>query len=289
MHNDMKKNLFTIVMLMLTVLGHGQDTTAAQGFKSFFGQDSTEWYGWIEVYDWGSTEVMSCDHDTSIDNVSYKVINFRGCCDFLLREDTATGKLWCRYLDEDEDYLIVDLSLAIGDTLKIKNLLHTSWYDSTLYVVADTTYTDLGLEISLRDIRTGFNTRFIEGVGCSNLFEYSLYNFYNTIGSDILCCFHDGIQIYHWGYQDGCYKEWVGLDETDTNHTVEVYPNPCQDWITIGGDDINAVSIIDMTGIVLYSNTCCRNPINVSHLPCGFYLLRTEANHRIHHIKLIKI
>lgn len=278
-------------MLMLTVLGHGQDTTAAQGFKSFFGQESTEWYGWIEVYDWGSTEVMSCNHDTLIDDVSYKVINFIGNShfDFLLREDTVTGKLWCRYLDEDEDHLIVDMSLAIGDTLKIKNLLHTSWYDSTLYVVADTTYTDLGLEISLRDIRTGFNTRFIEGVGCSNLFEYSRYNFYSTIGSDLLCCFHDGIQVYHWGYQDSCYKEWVGLDETDPNHTVEVYPNPCQDWITIGGDDIKAVSIIDMTGIVLYSNTCCRNPINVSHLPCGFYLLRTESNHRIHHIKLIKI
>ncbi|MBQ3788556.1 MAG: T9SS type A sorting domain-containing protein [Bacteroidales bacterium] len=287
----MKKNLFTIVMLMLTVLGHGQDTTAAQGFKSFFGQESTEWYGWIEVYDWGSTEVMSCNHDTLIDDVSYKVINFIGNShsDFLLREDTVTGKLWCRYIGEDEDHLIVDMSLAIGDTLKIKNLLHTSWGDSTLYVVADTTYTDLGLEISLRDIRTGFNTRFIEGVGCSNLFEYSRYNFYSTVGSDLLCCFHDGAQIYHEGYQDSCYKEWVGLDETDTNHTVEVYPNPCQDWITIGGDDINAVSIIDMTGIVLYSNTCCRNPINVSHLPCGFYLLRTEANHRIHHIKLIKI
>lgn len=287
----MKKNLFTIVMLMLTVLGHGQDTTAAQGFKSFFGQESTEWYGWIEVYDWGSTEVMSCNHDTLIDDVSYKVINFIGNShsDFLLREDTVTGKLWCRYIGEDEDHLIVDMSLAIGDTLKIKNLLHTSWGDSTLYVVADTTYTDLGLEISLRDIRTGFNTRFIEGVGCSNLFEYSRYNFYSTIGSDLLCCFHDGIQVYHWGYQDSCYKEWVGLDETDPNHTVEVYPNPCQNWITIDGDDIKAVSIIDMTGIVLYSNTCCRNPINVSHLPCGFYLLRTEANHRIHHIKLIKI
>lgn len=278
-------------MLMLTVLGHGQDTTAAQGFKSFFGQESTEWYGWIEVYDWGSTEVMSCNHDTLIDDVSYKVINFIGNShsDFLLREDTVTGKLWCRYIGEDEDHLIVDMSLAIGDTLKIKNLLHTSWGDSTLYVVADTTYTDLGLEISLRDIRTGFNTRFIEGVGCSNLFEYSRYNFYSTIGSDLLCCFHDGIQVYHWGYQDSCYKEWVGLDETDPNHTVEVYPNPCQNWITIDGDDIKAVSIIDMTGIVLYSNTCCRNPINVSHLPCGFYLLRTEANHRIHHIKLIKI
>jgi hypothetical protein len=39
----MKKTLFTIVMLTLAVLGHGQDTTAAQGFKSFFGQESTEW------------------------------------------------------------------------------------------------------------------------------------------------------------------------------------------------------------------------------------------------------
>lgn len=287
----MKKNLFTIVMLMLTVLGHGQDTTAAQGFKSFFGQDSTEWYGWIEVYDWGSTEVMSCNHDTLIDDVSYKVINFIGNShfDFLLREDTVTGKLWCRYIGGNEDYLIVDLSLVVGDTLIIKKLLHTSLYDSTWYVVTSRTVSDSGLEIRLRDIRTGENARFIEGVGCSNLFEYSRYNWQFIIGSDLLCCFHDGIQVYHEGYQDGCYKEWVGLDETDTNHTVEVYPNPCQDWITIGGDDINAVSIIDMTGIVLYSNTCCRNPINVSHLPCGFYLLRTEANHRIHHIKLIKI
>lgn len=286
----MKKTLLTIALLMLVVSVHGQDTTAAQGFKSFFGQESTEWYGWIEVYDWGSTEVMSCNHDTLIDDVSYKVINFIGNSpfDFLLREDTVTGKLWCRYIDEDEDHLIVDLSLAIGDTLKIKNLLHTSWGDSTLYVVADTTYTDLGLEISLRDIRTGFNTRFIEGVGCSNLFEYSRYNFYSTVGSDLLCCFHDGAQIYHEGYQDSCYKEWVGLDETDPNHTVEVYPNPCQDWITIGGDDIKAVSIMDMTGIVLYSGICSHDCISVSFLPSGIYLLRIDANDSSQYMKLIK-
>ena len=47
----MKKILFTIVLLMLMVVGHGQDTTAFRAYKSFFGKESTEWYGIIGDYD----------------------------------------------------------------------------------------------------------------------------------------------------------------------------------------------------------------------------------------------
>ena len=289
----MKKIVLLALSVVWTFAVHGQDTT---GYRSFFGQESTEWYGIVFDYDYYDYHVMRTVSDTLVDGLQYKVIKHfeilngdgeyyeRYEYSYLLREDTINGRLWCRYFNHDEDFLIVDMSLSVGDRIVLGKV--SSPYSGTGFIVEAIIDTNTLRKIILKNA-TGREIYFIEGVGCSNIVEYSPYGSLG-IESSLLCCVKDSVREFHDGPQEGCYGDpFVGIGMGD-HQNILIYPNPCRDWIKIDGEGVNLVCIYNAQGQLEKSETNNSGIINVSDLPAGVYVLRIFSRDSIIDKKIIK-
>ena len=273
----MKKGfLIGIGLCCITAIGHGQDTNA---YQSFFGQESTEWWGVLVDCDYYSFHLIRTTYDTLVDGVLYKkaehneIFNdddYNAPPDFslLLREDTRTGRLWYRPIDEDEEFLIVDMSLSLGDTITLYRPAGES--SGREFVVQNLIDTGSHRTLILKSSVGVREILFIEGVGCSNIIEYP-YSWGN--GSLLLCCIKDGSQIYHDGPLVGCYGEPYGIRDVEIPK-ISVFPNPCTDWIEIDGENILSINIYDVHGKNVKSFFDTQGRINLSNLPRGMYFLQ---------------
>ena len=293
----MKKTILFLgfLMALLQPLA-AQDT----GFQSFFGHETTVWHGEIGYFDYAWGGLLQMGGDTVIEGIQYKKIEYSDCKlfngvyreyrdpehDFYLREDTLTGKLWCRFPDwcyEEEDFwyweesypevLIADMSLTIGDTFVVYPPVGQGQY-RVIYNVVDTTTENHSHIVVLQSPFNEPTIKFIEGVGCTNLFDYGIFV---SIGSIVRCCHKDNELIYHWQSQEddgNCVPSFVGIEECEDRHTVSVYPNPCTDKVWIDGEDIQSASLLDIRGKVLLSTIDTHHPLDISSLPQGVYLLR---------------
>lgn len=294
-----KKLLLCSVALCYTTVGFAQHQN---GFQSFFGLESTEWNGVTEYYDvpW-ENQLLRITNDTLISDMYFKKVEYcavywhngysegrDSSLDFFLREDTATGKLWCRFPDGNADLIIADMSLSIGDTIWLPN--YVDYRDSVMYTVLDTLTQDGYYTITLIDEFTERSIMFIEGVGCSNLLDYLRLH---IIGSRMVCCHKDGELIYHysmegWSEED-CVVRPVGINDCVENQKVHIWPNPCNDWIYINSDEyIESAKIYDMMGHLILDNISCKDKVCIKNLPQGIYLLFVETNYSKSQIKIIK-
>lgn len=294
-----KKLLLCSLALCYTAVGFAQHQN---GFQSFFGQESTEWNGVTEYYDvpW-ENQLLRITNDTLISDMYFKKVEYSAVywhndysegrdssLDFFLREDTATGKLWCRFPDGNADFIIADMSLSIGDTIWLPN--YVDYRDSVMYTVQDTLTQDGYYRITLNDEFSERSIMFIEGVGCSNLFDYLRLH---IIGSQMVCCNKDGELIYHysmegWSEED-CVVRPVGINDCVENQKVHIWPNPCNDWIYINSDEyIESAKIYDMMGHLILDNISCKDKVCIKNLPQGIYLLFVKTNHSKSNIKIIK-
>ena len=117
-----------------------------------------------------------------------------------------------------------------------------------------------------------------------------------------------GIHVFEWRYDkspdwfDGADRCWVddiafpvnsivlGVESYTVKKTIDIYPNPADNHITVEGNDIKAVEIFDMMGRVLVSHNAEKSSmIDISNLTNGMYLIRiTDANNNISMQKIIK-
>lgn len=85
----------------------------------------------------------------------------------------------------------------------------------------------------------------------------------------------------------------VSLNETDIT-SLQAYPNPARDFITLSGEPGNllrSVSISDIQGRVLiqYSNVTLPAQLDLQSLPGGLYLIRSEAGGQYSQLRILKM
>ena len=83
----------------------------------------------------------------------------------------------------------------------------------------------------------------------------------------------------------------TGISGVDAASNFYAFPNPARDIVTLYSKaEINAVSILDLTGkeVMKIRNYTSGTSIDVSSLPQGCYILRTENNSG-HHQKILNI
>jgi hypothetical protein len=289
------KILLFFVTLCTAVSGHGQDTT---GFQSFFGHETTVWHGVTEYYDVAlENHLLRETQDTVVDGLVYKKIEYSKVFwyngysevrdsekDFYLREDTVAGKLWCRFPNEEEEFLVVDLSLSIGDTIMLRNYTNPYLNLELKYVVQDTATTDNRRTLVLECREMNERISFIEGVGCTNLFDYTRYPV--MIASYLVCCFKDGSLVYHDSRinareEQDCVIHDVGIEENEASLTITVFPNPCTDWIAIEGDSPLSIRLYNIEGHCVKNKTEGNGVLDMSDLPRGCYSLQIFANNQV--------
>ncbi len=81
----------------------------------------------------------------------------------------------------------------------------------------------------------------------------------------------------------------VGVKNIDDKSNVLVYPNPSRGMVSIEGQSIKSVSIMDLSGKTVYKKTVTGNKtrLDVSNLPKSVYFIRIEAEKEVRVKKLI--
>lgn len=90
------------------------------------------------------------------------------------------------------------------------------------------------------------------------------------------------------GYRGGCSGEasttLLSINEANINSTVNIYPNPAHDYITIDADGIRSIQLINLMGQTIMRKQVCGSNVNLSlnNIPNGVYFVRVEtANNTI--------
>ena len=83
----------------------------------------------------------------------------------------------------------------------------------------------------------------------------------------------------------------VGIEEiTTTEKSIEVYPNPVRDCLTLNGDGILHLSLFTITGARVLESTANHNKVEIdmSAMPQGMYIMRVQTKEGIIVRKVVK-
>ncbi len=200
-------------------------------------------------------------------------------------EDTISGKLW--YFLYEEERLIMDLSLDVGDTFEFWEG-YTGTVDSVYFL-------DDGRKVVSIDLPTGFeeNIRFIEGVGPNASLMWS------GLSNTYLTCKYDNDELVFVTSNsmfDGCLPLDTGLDpELRNGSKIRLYPNPASDVLHVDIDP----SLLPATEIIIYNIRGValkhlhlqgyQHTINLGDLNKGLYFVSiNNGPHRLRHKIVIK-
>ncbi|MBO4575292.1 MAG: T9SS type A sorting domain-containing protein [Bacteroidales bacterium] len=96
---------------------------------------------------------------------------------------------------------------------------------------------------------------------------------------------NDGYPILKWQHESH-----VGVDETDWNGKVEVYPNPTDGILTINGDNLQTIEVVNILGqtVLKTSGETGEVTVDLENRPSGIYLLKlTDAKGGKQTVKIV--
>ncbi|MBM3428784.1 MAG: T9SS type A sorting domain-containing protein [Bacteroidetes bacterium] len=81
-------------------------------------------------------------------------------------------------------------------------------------------------------------------------------------------------QVYYFYIQDN-----VGIAEQAVAE-ITAYPNPAQDYVFVQSHQDDVISIYDLNGKLVLTDTIKKgtHPVSMSHLTEGVYILKSQAN-----------
>ena len=287
--------LISILMILGTTKLYSQNSNNSKGYLSYFGNDSTNinivstpCYGGDVWYNMTCT-LYSEDTIRVNGNLYYykephgtvhpshpKLDYYFPLYDTLfVREDIATGRLYRYYRDflgtGESEKLVCDMTLEMGDVFMIYTC-HPEGEEP--FTVVDINYNN---DVKTIRLSNGWDVvYFTEGVlpRISPLYlEPGLWT--NMVfESELLCEHKDGVQVYVNG-QWGCYGShpW-NVDETE-EEPFTINPNPTNSIVTISGENISKIEVLNALGQKVSETECNDNEItiDISHQPAGIYFL----------------
>ncbi|MEI6765412.1 MAG: T9SS type A sorting domain-containing protein [Bacteroidota bacterium] len=281
----MKKMPVIIIMLLLTVL-----YANGQPYASLFGNVKTSWnVAYFLNSETTITDSLVACNDTMMNGYTYKYIRDYGYMnlDGFLREDTATGRAW--FLDKSaqpREYLIMDLSLNVGDTFIIP---HCYYPADSVCIVDSVVYAGGKKIVYLSSSAVLYNDgvlAFIEGIGPNTGINFQQFqaSAYHPPASLLLCAYKDGVQSYantNPIFSSYCFVDWIGISENRKEASdLRIYPNPSDYKIVaeFSGAMPYSIEIFNSVGRrITFVKDIRLSPfeINLSDYSQGMYLLKT--------------
>jgi hypothetical protein len=184
---------------------------------------------------------------------------------------------------EDTEYKIMDLSLQPADTFLIRSSYNDTLIVDSVYIQDDLKHVRFNHEIDINGVTE--KIEFIEGTG-SNFGFPSMSNLFSLPSIYLLCSYKDGIQTYSNPAYDGqCNVFWTGIDESELNSRMQVYPNPAKDLLTIVIPGMNEspwmVRIYNSGGVLMKAIDHLSGPVDISTLPGGLYFLSAHGKNEV--------
>ncbi|HNW96961.1 MAG TPA: T9SS type A sorting domain-containing protein [Bacteroidales bacterium] len=297
-----KKIYFLILNLFISI------NLFSQPYESIYGKKSTEWAIFSEGFTTYETNTFTICCDTTINSKPYNkivLINSNNCLSpqrcYFISEDTTSGKVWFYDSGLEKEYLVMDLSLNIGDTFKLNPYAFYPQADSI--AIVDSVYSKNGNKI----IRINYlnhlpanqeKLTFIEGVGpnFSVLFQANYY-IYNP-PRQLLCASKDGKYVYKnkiniSSFEDTCFYVIVNIKETNVNTQIKTFPNPLKEELNINFSEPYEGDFIIYNSLgCIEKNESLKNTLNyrtdIRTLKKGIYYIQF-LNNKISIIKKIVI
>jgi len=204
-----------------------------------------------------------------------------------IREELNTGRLWYKRPSHDSEILIMDMTLALGDTFEI---------DAGHWVMVDSVFYLDNRKVIRFDMDSGWDEKimFIEGVG-PNISIIYRYDGYSTFYAS--CKYQDNELIYvndNNAYFEGCQPSTVGINNLVLEPDIKISPNPARDELNISlpdnFQDCQTISIFDLSGRLLLQEVHCGNEfrVNVRNLKPGLYFLKVVSQRGAFESKFVK-
>ncbi|MBR6092789.1 MAG: T9SS type A sorting domain-containing protein [Bacteroidales bacterium] len=272
------KNKTVLLMLLITlVFGNLQ----AQTYENVLKADSTSWISWHRELEYTMKDLA---YVKNINGINYLYFTFAFDYPGLsylflvgtLRE--TDGQLWITYADDpNNEYLIMDMNLEVGDEFVFNPYNYTG-------TVVETRYEN-GRKIIVFD-RPSYNwyqepIMFIEGIGCNIMsweqnggWDYSYQS-----------CKFDGQELAYSTPNTHFRDCEIITDDTEDNmvdnQEVEVYPNPTNGVINLSfaeGTECRSVEIHAIDGRLLKSQSSDLETVDMSGLEPGIYIIKVRLS-----------
>lgn len=257
----------------------GATSLFSQPYLSALNDSTSQWNIVIDGYcDATCTSEFTHESDTIINGNNYSVLKAGANQFIFVREDTTLGKMW--YYENQyfqTEYLIMDLSLGLGDTFNIYTDTNPSPY------IVDSVFTfnsrkHVRLSAVLSICSPELKIEFIEGVGTNAGLAYQGKGNYTP---DMLVCYKEDTTVIFQNvmFPNTCFICFVGLEEHKFD--FEVIPNPVEEEIKINfiHEEFAKIEITDIRGRLIYSyhGLLKEHSISGSHLEQGQYILKVAT------------
>ncbi len=286
------KNLTFSSLLLLLAFGC---VTAQDSYRSVFGKEQTSWSTKMTDMPGDFVDSLAVIGDTLIGGLRYwslmhyEIVDGIALSDesavSLLREDTASGRLWYHNSDYGE-ILVQNMQLTVEDSFRIPftggtllgdyRPVHNIYMDNENRKVIEIAFT------------TGMGQPYtmIEGVGPNVGFRYMYGPGIESVNASVLLCQHkDGETFYvndHPVYSGQCGLLGTGVPQASVSESMNltVFPNPVLaghavnvKWI----QDVEVVWVTDFIGrIVMRTFVNGKTKCSFFLMNPGFYMLHAD-------------
>lgn len=243
--------------------------------------------------------------DTVINNQVYKkvyqivddsTLNLVNMTYYAAIRENASKQIFAKMTDYDDEILIYDFSLNIGDTI-ISN--SPSGYLNDLCIIADID----SIELENNQFRKRFKINdygqdyWIEGIGSIGGLFNPIMDY--IIGSycDLTCFKYNDTALYI--NNPDCNKCFCSLltpvlEKEENHNSINVYPNPAKTNININFELKNGLAtirLINSNGNLIESRMTKKFPIriNIKDIPYGIYLIQLSTDKEVFTKIVIKI
>ena len=294
--NNLRQKTLLFLLLMVAA-----GAAKAQGYQSYFAADSTR----LNVYVIGidldlttyltinSTDSVVINGNTYLQGFLHGV--FAGFFyeeeEFYFREDTVTGRLYRYFPLLDEEVLLCDMSLEVGDTFIISDM-----WGSHQVVVNDVTFEN-GRKVIHFENGSYFNIdimEFYEGIFPPVLpIGYFEYDYYTWCDFYLLCEYKNGEQVFDNPYYEGCYLHYSSTNEICVI-PIKIFPTSIHSMETIhveASEQISDITLFDLYGresrVINSQETISRWDVTIPDNLSGVYIITIKTKKGIHHEKII--
>jgi len=258
----------------------------SQNYNSIFGIENTNWKMPFCNLDIADVKEQMSEVETVINGLNYKKVGtvtpngvFYDLNGFytngFTREDVSSGKAWFMSTMETIlgmdtlEFLVMDLSLNIGDTF----MIHKPWNDVITSII-DSVYFISGVKHVQTDYHFWGSSQpltFIEGIGTNYGLSY-MHDSFNMCRC-LISINKDFDEVYS---NNNCFPPMVGNEHLMEDFKTSIFPNPVSTYLTVESNlkSVQDYAIYSILGEKVMSGRISSNRIDISGLPSSSYILR---------------
>ncbi len=288
------KNLILSISTILIV-----QHSFAQPYLPIVSFDDTTQFSLVhEIWDVAFTETASVYGESEIDGKIYNNVIYEQFPSIIgyIRQDSTNSKAWYRSIEENNEYLIMDLNLNVGDTFSVNYIIYGS--EEAVVTKIDTFQNRKRVTLNY-EYGGGFisdTISFIEGIGPNTFFLYQVENIYSPVDQlfGFLTCkkYKNGVLEFEYDPNDNDCIYFTSTKDKIYENKIFIYPNPTKDSFTISISPKSNIEnlnykLFDQFGRGIKSSAINNEYTKVSISQKGMIYLVILDNHKI--IKTDKI